>query len=118
MTTWNQTRARDLWGQIFDRADDPRLETAFWPGGLPVYNHTGHPALRASGLCRLLRVAAGPPRTLGGRLAPGDLGAGVSPRGPSELPAGPPGRTGLGRPADHLCECYSRCGHGANRAGS
>ena len=57
-----------------------------------MYNHAGHPALRASGLCRLLRVAAGLPGTLGGRLAPGDLGAGVSPRGPPELPAGPPGR--------------------------
>ena len=51
---------RDLWGQILDRADDPRLETAFWPGGLPVYDHAGDPALRAPGLSRLLSVAPGP----------------------------------------------------------
>ena len=63
---------RDLRSALLDRADHPRLETTFWLGGLSVYDHAGHPALRPSGLSRLLLVAAGSSGALEGWRAPGD----------------------------------------------
>ena len=59
-----------------------------------------------------------PPGAPGGRLAPGDLGAGVPARSSPELPAGPPGLAGLGYPAGHFGQCQSWGGLGKNRAGS
>jgi DDE superfamily endonuclease len=109
---------RELRGALLDRADDPRFETTFRLGRLPVYHHAGHPAFCAPGLYGLLLVAAGSHRQPHSRLAPGDLVAGGPAGSPPELPAGPPGLAGLGDAADQFCQVRSRGGLGKNRAGS